>query len=110
MGDGEDAGATTHDPCPITVSEANTHPAPNTLVARLRPLLLDVGEYSRVLLPGYRLRAYQLGPARAIAESVTGRLGRQFAVVFSRQAGKDETLAQLIAWLLTRYQVIGGTI
>jgi hypothetical protein len=76
----------------------------------LRPLLLDVGEYSRVLLPGYRLRAYQLGPARAIAESVTGRLGRQFAVVFSRQAGKDETLAQLIAWLLTRYQVKGGTI
>jgi hypothetical protein len=76
----------------------------------LRPLLLDVGEYSRVLLPGYRLRAYQLGPARAIAESVTGRLGRQFAVVFSRQAGKDETLAQLIAWLLTRYQVMGGTI
>jgi hypothetical protein len=76
----------------------------------LRPLLHDIGEYSRVLLPGYRLRAYQLGPARAIAESVTGRLGRQFAVVFSRQAGKDETLAQLIAWLLTRYQVMGGTI
>jgi hypothetical protein len=78
------------------------------LLEGLRPLLRDVGDYSRVLLPGYRLREYQIGPARAIAESITQRLGRQFAVVFSRQAGKDETLAQLIAWLLTRYQVAGG--
>jgi hypothetical protein len=86
-------------------------PAPGgRLVDGLRPLLNDVGEYSRVLLPGYRLRNYQIVPARAIAESVMGQLGRQFAVVFSRQAGKDETLAQLIAWLLTRYQIAGGTI
>src|SRR5215203_6865032 len=80
------------------------------LVTRLRPLFEDVGAYSRVLLPTYRLRDYQIGPARAIAESITGGLGRQFAVVFSRQAGKDEMLAQLIAWLLTRYQNAGGTI
>ena len=80
------------------------------LVARLRPLLEDVGCYSRILLPTYRLRDYQLRPARAIAESVTERLGRQFAVVFARQAGKDEMLAQLIAWILTRYQLLGGTI
>jgi hypothetical protein len=86
------------------------HPSPITLAEGLRPLLRDVGEYSRVLLPGYRLREYQVGPARAIAQSVTGRLGRQFAVVFSRQAGKDEMLAQLIVWLLTRYQNAGGTI
>jgi hypothetical protein len=79
-------------------------------LSRLRPLLEDIGTYSRVLLPAYRLRNYQIGPAHAIAESVTRRLGRQFAVVFSRQAGKDETLAQLIAWLLTRYQVAGGSI
>ena len=76
----------------------------------LRPLLRDVGEYSRVVLPAYRLRGYQLGPARAIAASVVGGLGRQFAVVFSRQAGKDEMLAQLVAWLLTRSQAAGGTI
>src|SRR5215204_5882827 len=80
------------------------------LVTRLRPLFEDVGAYSRVLLPSYRPLKYQIGPARAIAESITGGLGRQFAVVFSRQAGKDEMLAQLIAWLLTRYQVAGGTI
>jgi hypothetical protein len=63
-----------------------------------------------VVLPGYRLRGYQLGPARAIAASVTNGLGRQFAVVFSRQAGKDEMLAQLVAWLLTRQQVAGGSV
>src|SRR4029079_6736101 len=76
----------------------------------LRPLLADVGDYSRVLLPSHTLRGYQLGPVRAIAESVTLGLGRQFAVVFSRQAGKDESLAQLLAWLLTRYQIAGGSI
>ena len=58
------------------------------LAEGLRPLLRDVGEYSRVLLPGYRLRDYQIGPARAIAESITGRLGRQFAVVFSPAGGQ----------------------
>src|SRR5215204_649758 len=80
------------------------------LVDGLRPLLCDVGEYSRVLLPTHRLRGYQLAPARAIAESVTRALGGQFAVVFSRQAGKDEMLAQLTSWLLTRYQAAGGSI
>jgi hypothetical protein len=83
---------------------------PDTLAMRLRPLLHDVGAYSRVLLPAYRLRDYQLAPARAIAESVMAGLGLQFAVVFSRQSGKDELLAQLIAWLLTRYQMMGGSI
>jgi hypothetical protein len=80
------------------------------LVDGLRPLLRDVREYSRVLLPTHRLRGYQLAPARAIAESVTRALGCQFAVVFSRQAGKDEMLAQLTSWLLMRYQAAGGSI
>ncbi|MEZ4565234.1 MAG: hypothetical protein R2853_21140 [Thermomicrobiales bacterium] len=83
---------------------------PGRLADALRPLLRDVGDYSRVLLPQQRLRGYQLLPARAIAESVVHGLGRQFAVVFSRQAGKDETLAQLVAWLLTRCQRRGGNV
>jgi hypothetical protein len=80
------------------------------LADALRPLMQDVGEFSRVVLPGQRLRGYQLVPARAIAESVMRGLGRQFAVVFARQAGKDEMLAQLVAWLLTRYQRVGGNV
>lgn len=83
-------------------------PDPAHLAATLRPLLHDVGAFSRIVLPAQRLRGYQLEPARAIAESVTHGLGRQFAVVFARQAGKDEMLAQLIAWLLTRHQRSGG--
>jgi hypothetical protein len=75
----------------------------------LRRALGDVAAYSRAILPDWRLRGYQLEPARAIAESVERELGRQFAVVFSRQAGKDELLAQVLAYLLTRYQRRGGS-
>lgn len=56
------------------------------------------------------MRAYQIPAARAIAESVLRSLGRQFVVIFSRQAGKDETLAQIVAWILTRYMVAGGSV
>ena len=83
---------------------------PATLAAGLRPLLADVGEFSRVLLPSHRLRGYQLAPVRAVAADIVAGGGGQFVWVFSRQSGKDESLAQLCAWLLTRYQRAGGTI
>jgi hypothetical protein len=72
----------------------------------LTPELEDIGigHFSRVVLPDYALREYQIEPARAIVESIALGLGRQFAVVFSRQAGKDEMLAQLLVYLLCRYQ------
>lgn len=76
----------------------------------LRHLLDDVGHFSRGLLPRRALRGYQLEPARAIVASVREGRGLQFALVFSRQAGKDETLAQLTAYLLNLYQLIGGSI
>lgn len=85
--------------------------APRSLNAdTLRPLFTDVGEYSRVALPRRRLRGYQIEPARAVIESVVEGLGRQFVLLFSRQAGKDETLAQIVAFLLTRYQRAGGAV
>src|SRR5581483_2920821 len=77
--------------------------------AALARALADVGIFSRAALPERPLRPYQIEPARAIAESVERELGRSFAIVFSRQAGKDETLAQLLAWLLIRRQWRGGT-
>lgn len=61
------------------------------------------------MLPGVALRPYQLEPARAVVESVERGLGRQFAIVFSRQAGKDELLAQVLAFLLSRYRRKGGS-
>ena len=72
--------------------------------------LRDVDAFSRILLPERRLRPYQVDPARAIVTSVEGRLGRSFAVVFSRQAGKDELLAQTLAFLLLRWQRRGGEV
>ena len=76
----------------------------------LRHALVDVGAYSRGLLRDHALRPYQVEVARAIAASVRGRRGMQFAIVFARQAGKDETLAQLLAYLLTAHWRTGGSI
>ena len=69
----------------------------------------DVAAFSRVAMPGFALRGYQVEPARAIVESVEQGLGRSFAVAFSRQAGKDELLAQVLAFLLLRRQGRGGS-
>lgn len=76
----------------------------------LRRALSDVGAFSMLLLPEHALRRYQTPAARAIATSVLAKEGRQFALVFSRQAGKDETLAQLLAFLLVRHARKGGSI
>lgn len=75
----------------------------------LYKVVTDLGAFSSLLLPAYRLRTYQLAPARAILASVRQRRGDQFAVVFSRQAGKDEMLAQLLAFLLLQRSRHGGT-
>ncbi len=69
----------------------------------------DIGAFSRVVLRR-PLRSYQLAVARAIGESVLGGHGRTIAVMMSRQAGKNETAAQIEAWLLNLYRRRGGTI
>lgn len=78
--------------------------------SKLRRVLEDVGEFSNVVWPRWRLREYQARVAREIAESVKGGEGRQFAVVFARQSGKDEMLAQLAGYLMCRYRLRGGSI
>ena len=85
------------------------------LLPVLRRLYGDVGEFSRGLFPARGLRPYQLAPARAVVEAVRRNQGggegpNQFAIVFSRQAGKDEMVAQLLAYLLNLYQRRGGQI
>jgi hypothetical protein len=71
--------------------------------------LRDIDAFSRLLCQTRPLRSYQLAPARAILFSIEANLGRSFAVVFARQAGKDELLAQTLAYLLLRYQQRGGS-
>ncbi len=56
------------------------------------------------------MRPYQIPPAEAVLESVLARDGAQFAVMFSRQSGKDELLAQTVARLLWRFRADGGSI
>ena len=82
----------------------------SALRAGLRAAYGDVGLFSRALWSGQVLRRYQLGPARAVAESVRRGGGDTFCIVFSRQAGKDETIAQVQAYLLHLYRLAGGTI
>ena len=56
------------------------------------------------------LRAYQAAVARAILQSIEERAGRQFTVLFPRQAGKNELSAHLEALLLARYQLVGAAL
>jgi hypothetical protein len=59
---------------------------------------------------GVRLRPYQLEAANAIINSVFRRDGETFVILFARQSGKDELLANLILFLLTRLAEKGTSI
>ncbi len=69
--------------------------------------LKDIELFSRLVVQR-PLYAYQLAPARAIVESVLKRRGLEFAVMFPRQAGKNETQAQVEAYLLNVFQHVPG--
>lgn len=75
----------------------------------LKHLLSDIHSFSRWVV-GRELRSYQLEPARAILSSVLGGKGLTFAVMMSRQSGKNETSAQVEAYLLNLFQRKGGFI
>ncbi|MGB9879166.1 MAG: hypothetical protein ACPLRM_00265, partial [Anaerolineae bacterium] len=68
------------------------------LVQVIKAFLSDVRLFSKVVIRR-ELRPYQLAPAKAIVDSVIHRRGLTFAVVMSRQAGKNELSAQLEAYL-----------
>lgn len=91
----------------------------------LRLLLLEPARFSKAMWPTRAVRNYQADPLRAIAMAIIERANRtagkpaidptvpmpgEFAVVFSRQSGKDEMLAQLLCYLLVLYQRAGGSI
>ncbi len=50
-----------------------------------------------------KMRPYQLEPAEAIINSIRQKSGLTFVIIISRQAGKDELLANLIAYLMNLY-------
>lgn len=86
------------------------------MTALLRRVLGDPVVFSRTLLPERALRGYQAEPVRATARMVLARAAGDRSGphaqlwLFSRQSGKDEALAQLLAWLLVRYHRRGGEV
>jgi hypothetical protein len=76
----------------------------------LRRALTDVAAFSRLFLPRWELRPYQTAPAQAIFDRACRRSSAQLGIVFSRQSGKDELLAQVLAALLVRHARAGGNI
>jgi len=72
-------------------------------------ILSNIRWFSRLVVKR-PLRNYQLAPADAILDSVLHGKGLSFAIVFSRQAGKNELSAQLEAYLLNIFQRKGGQI
>jgi hypothetical protein len=83
-------------------------------VRHVRPLeylaariLSDIKWFSKLVVQR-PLRDYQLAPAHAILDSILYGKGLSFAIVFSRQAGKNELSAQLEGYLLNLFQRRGG--
>jgi hypothetical protein len=76
---------------------------------RLLAWLADISLFSELVIEK-PLRSYQLEPACAILDSILGGRGLTFAVMMSRQAGKNELAGQLEAYLLNLYQNQGGNI
>nr|MBC7245515.1 hypothetical protein [Chloroflexota bacterium] len=77
------------------------------LVQVIKAFLSDIRLFSKVVVRR-PLRSYQLEPAKAIVDSVINRKGLTFAVVMSRQAGKNELSAQLEAYLMNLFQQVRG--
>jgi hypothetical protein len=86
-------------------------PKHQSLVSALKYWLSDIDRFSRIIIRT-ALRPYQLEPARAIVDSVLHDRGLTFAVMMSRQAGKNELSGQLEAYLLNLYRnrIAGGQI
>ena len=78
-------------------------------VAAAAALLSDVGSFCLGLLepPLYR---YQLEPLYAVFDSIRQGSGREFLLIFPRQSGKNEAVAQFLVYLLNLFRRRGGNI
>jgi hypothetical protein len=79
------------------------------VVRAAKALLSDMERFSSLVLRR-PLRHYQLEPLRAIVDSVLNRKGLEFLLIFPRQSGKNEAVAQLLVYLLNILQRVGGNI
>lgn len=77
------------------------------LVELARRWLSSILLFSRIVIRR-PLRNYQLAPAQAVIDSVLNRRGLEFAIMFPRQSGKNETQSQIEAYLLNLFQRVPG--
>ncbi len=91
------------------MASASNLPFGGDTARRSTGLVRDIGSFSRDVV-GLPLHAYQAEPLRAIIDSVFHGRGREFLLVFPRQSGKNEAVAQLLTYLLVLYQRQGGQI
>ncbi len=73
----------------------------------LAHLLRDISRFSNQVID-MPLYAYQLESVRPIISSVLKQEGREFLLVYPRQSGKNEAVAQMLAYLLALFQRRGG--
>lgn len=84
-------------------------PTETRLTRAVRRWLSNINNFSQYVV-NRPLRDYQLEPAQAILNSILTGQGNTYAVMMSRQAGKNELSGQLEAYLLNLYRFHGGQI
>jgi hypothetical protein len=72
-------------------------------------VLSDIKPFSNLIVQ-LPLREYQLDALRPVIRSTLERDGREYLLIFPRQAGKNEAVAQMLTYLLNIYQFAGGSI
>ena len=95
--------------CISLVFSMSNPPLPSLLAQRARQTFRR-GPIGWAGSSGVSLRPYQCQIARAIKRSILDHSGLTFVVILPRQSGKNELQAHLFAWLLYRYQRLGGKI
>ena len=88
----------------------NPYPSPSPSPRRraITAAVSDLEAFSLACYPHAPLRGYQLAIGLRIVAAALRGAGGEFALLFARQAGKDELLAQVQAFLLLRAQGRGG--
>ena len=79
------------------------------LVSSAKIFLRDPQLFSNLVIR-FPLYNYQLVPLKAIIKSILFKQGHEFLLIFPRQSGKNETIAQLLVYLLNLFQRTGGQI
>jgi hypothetical protein len=69
----------------------------------------DITDFSEYFIER-PLRRYQLAPVNAVLRSVLHQHGYEFLLIFPRQSGKNEAVAQLLVFLLNIHRQPGGNI